>query len=1095
MLSAMINIAVVNAEGYDYYLEGENYSASNFRSTDKLIQVNAARSNGKSLGLYYNMNNVDEYYTEYLIECENEGIYALDIASTPLKAGWSSPIYVTVGDSEPVMLQGVKFGAPSGDSQISWYHTGTINLKQGINKIRFLVKDVVKSNSLAVCFIDWFGLTKAEYELREIKSPAPMQTFQQGEELRFEIFGSGIAPSDMNISYDVLDFEGKYVEAGNTVIKKDTTSCEFVLKPKKNGAYQIIANCNGKTIVQQFLVVTNLKDRKKLEDSPFALDALIYGQRLDLGPELAIEFADLLELSGIKWIRDRVYFDPYVKQDGTNFTFSMPYTKFTGDLLSERGIKVNMNMNQHPASLRAGDYGDQIPSDLFEVYAFWKQLAEEYDGAVDCWEILNEIDLGGGAVNKDGPDLYAAAFKAAALGIMDSETENEVLVLPQGAAAKPEHPSEYVQMLFENDIYDYTAMSSYHHHQGAPKPYKSYHEYVGTYIPGEYIKLGNKDGYTISHWNSESGIALDIPKGIDYSSEAQMTQAKYLVTSYVEDLAHGTDKRFYFAGRNFQEGVKSWGMTSRSTTSPSAYAVYGALSGITHVLGEGVYLGKLKNVPEDVLAFAFADGEDTGIVYYSTSKTGEKYAFEMNTGKMSVRHFDIFANEDKLYSQNGIYSLTAEDCPQYIKFTGRLSKDQFTDDVVDEYVTVSEQKNVDDGKRVVLVQQYDMNTRTSARHDGYALTEPSNGVDIEVFNFNDYAVTGVINGASANGWKIEPASQPVEVAPMSSTIVHFEVMPDPFVSQEDRLTFWGDMSCGRTSDSVAKATGAQVVNIQPKIADGERFITVRINNASDIQRTVSKTKVVVNGTEYSSEEHVVIEPRTLGIYDVPTQFADNDKTLKLEAEIEFTDGAKGYYNGETQFAVAKRVIDLSGVPSFILPDDGEIKTPYYYGEDDLYGEFYVGADEDNFYFAGKVRDNAHSAPLTGYNIWQNDGIQFSIGKGLPGPSIPYYELGMSLTNSGVSEAYYWTDPDKIGNDKLEGVDCKITRDESTKTTTYYMAIPWEVIPRISYEDGMVAFSMLINENDGQGRNGYIEWGSGIGSTKNSSQFRTIVFDK
>ena len=52
-----------------------------------------------------------------------------------------------------------------------------------------------------------------------------------------------------------------------------------------------------------------------------------------------------------------------------------------------------------------------------------------------------------------------------------------------------------------------------------------------------------------------------------------------------------------------------------------------------------------------------------------------------------------------------------------------------------------------------------------------------------------------------------------------------------------------------------------------------------------------------------------------------------------------------------------------------------------------------------------------------------------------------------------------------------------------------------MIPRVSYEDGMVAFSMLINENDGAGRNGYIEWGSGIGGQKNPSQFRTVVFDK
>ena len=92
-------------------------------------------------------------------------------------------------------------------------------------------------------------------------------------------------------------------------------------------------------------------------------------------------------------------------------------------------------------------------------------------------------------------------------------------------------------------------------------------------------------------------------------------------------------------------------------------------------------------------------------------------------------------------------------------------------------------------------------------------------------------------------------------------------------------------------------------------------------------------------------------------------------------------------------------------------------------------------------------------------------------------------------------SYYWIDPDKMGNGVLEGVDCNITRNEETKITIYYVAIPWSVIPRISYDDGLVAFSMIINENDGAGRNGYIEWGSGIGAKKDPSKFRTIVFDK
>lgn len=1098
MLLSLVNVTTASAEGYDYYVEAEHFTESNWKtSAGGKIQNKAAYSNGKYLNLFTDFGDVEEFYTEYTIVSEKDGIYALDMASTPLKQGWSSPVYMSVNGSESVMLQGVQFQTIPNDTQVAWYHAGTLNLKEGNNTIRFSIRDGRDSDKKAMCYIDCFALTETEFKLKEIKSPAPLQTFQQGEELRFEIWGEGPALKDVYINYDVLDFEGKYIDGGDTVIKKGSPSAEFVLKNKKNGAYQIIANNNGETILQQFLVVTNLKDRKKLKDSPFGIDSLMYGMRNDVNKALVEDYASLLELTGVTWTRDRVYFDNYVTKEGDKFTFKMPHTEITGNALEARGINVSMAMDLQPKLLRENDYGDVMPTNLFDVYNFWKQLAERYDGAVDNWEIQNEIDLGGGGSNKDGADIYASMFKAAALGIMDSDTENEVYISPFGAAGKPGHTAQHIELLFENDIYDYTGIANFHVHESVSAPYSNYYSYYGTYVPQGYIDLSAEHGYSIAEWNGESGISLDVPVEINSNAEQQMVQAKYLVTSYVEDLASGTDKKFFFDGISRNEGAKSWGMTSRSKTSPSAYAAYGTLSAMTHVLGEGAYLGKLKGMPEGVLAHAFADGDDTAVVYYSTSETGEQYNFALNTGKMSVRHFDIFANEKKLYSQNGVYSLTASEYPQYIKFTGRLNADAFTDDKVDELTPMSEtQKSVEDSKRIIILQKYDTKTRNTARIAGYNLEDETNGVDIEVFNFNDYPVSGVINGKSAGGWEIQPAAQPIQIAPMSSETIHFDIIPDTFKSQEDRITFYGDMDCGRTSDSVVRAVGKKVVDIQPKIVSGEKFLSVRINNSSDTEKVVKSAKLVVNGNTVEYYEPVTIAPKETGIFDIPAKYEDTDKTLVLSGEIEFTDGTKANYNGETPFAVAKRDISsLSGTPSFILPDDGEIQSQFYYGKEDLYGEFYVGADKENFYFGGNVIDNNHSAPKTGYDIWNNDGVQFTIGKGLPAVSIPYYEVGVSLTDEGVCEAYYWIDPDKTGHGKLEGISTKITRNEETKTTTYFVAIPWSVIPRISYEDGLVAFSMIVNENDGAGRNGYIEWGSGIGARKDPSKFRTIVFDK
>ncbi|MDZ4199221.1 MAG: hypothetical protein U1E27_08055, partial [Kiritimatiellia bacterium] len=36
------------------------------------------------------------------------------------------------------------------------------------------------------------------------------------------------------------------------------------------------------------------------------------------------------------------------------------------------------------------------------------------------------------------------------------------------------------------------------------------------------------------------------------------------------------------------------------------------------------------------------------------------------------------------------------------------------------------------------------------------------------------------------------------------------------------------------------------------------------------------------------------------------------------------------------------------------------------------------------------------------------------------------------------------------------------------------------------------FSLLINNNDGQGRSGYLEWGSGIGADKDAAKYGTLL---
>jgi hypothetical protein len=68
---------------------------------------------------------------------------------------------------------------------------------------------------------------------------------------------------------------------------------------------------------------------------------------------------------------------------------------------------------------------------------------------------------------------------------------------------------------------------------------------------------------------------------------------------------------------------------------------------------------------------------------------------------------------------------------------------------------------------------------------------------------------------------------------------------------------------------------------------------------------------------------------------------------------------------------------------------------------------------------------------------------------------------------------------------------QVKRDEVQKLTVYEMALPWSEISQVKPSaNEALSISFLVNDNDGSGRKGYIEWGSGIGEVKDSKKFRT-----
>ncbi|MEF2247403.1 CBM96 family carbohydrate-binding protein [Paenibacillus sp. IITD108] len=178
-------------------------------------------------------------------------------------------------------------------------------------------------------------------------------------------------------------------------------------------------------------------------------------------------------------------------------------------------------------------------------------------------------------------------------------------------------------------------------------------------------------------------------------------------------------------------------------------------------------------------------------------------------------------------------------------------------------------------------------------------------------------------------------------------------------------------------------------------------------------------------------------------------------------------------------------------PTIDLQKAKEVKLAGVSGNIDVRGKIWLNYDRDHFYLTAQIDDKVHAAELKGDQIWNNDSIQFAVAAGVPGESSSWYEFGLSSTPDGP-QMYRFAGPPGSTKGPVESGKLVVERDESSKTTMYQMALPWsELSPVLPLRHEVMSFSLLVNDNNGDGRRGWMEWGSGIGLEKRGSLFQTM----
>lgn len=869
--------------------------------------------------------------------------------------------------------------------------------------------------------------------------------FVQGSQVSLPALTNG-----QSVSWTVTDFWGDTVDSGKVVAAADGTA---TLRPAitRPGYYVLDAAANksdGSTLATRTTTIAVLTpfDVKSVTDSPFGIGTHFTGYSPDMIP--------LLAMLGIKNVRNDLGWSTIEKAQGR---YSFDTYDPTMARLRTAGIDV----------LPIVDYTNPLYDDDSTPYtdagraAFAKYAAatlDHYKDQVDWVEVYNEFN-GGFGDRGDGPaDSKAEYYYPLLAATHDALKAVDPAVTVTGPATAGV-PLQWMETLFKaGGLSDLDKVSIH------PYVYPSPPESAGASLVAtrDLVEKYN-DGKSKPVWITEQGW----PTHNGATGVSEQTQAAYLARAYAVALANGIEKFFWYDFMN--DGLDptynehNFGIV-RNTGDPlgkwvpkPASVAYAAMARQL----TGAHFQQSEQVGTGNVSMRFTKGGRSLRVMWTTA--GETQNVTVATGG-PITVTDLTGASTTYYPVSGGVVLSLTEDPVYVLGQGT--------------VTVSS------GARFAL------------RSAGDSFVGDKIRLTLSV----DTTEAGAVYGR----FDIAGMSFPVKVAAGRTADIPLEL---PATQTTGTRKLIGDLVIGRPMARLATDVDIRLPYIftgKHVLSNGNDALRLSVANVSAQPITVGSLAWKVgslSGTAFTGTTVAAGDTATsdIGLQSLPAGTYASNVTLQVSDLPEANVTGKVVILPHADLVpMSKRAItvdgtldDLSGLPGIHidLVQDGTNHLNDYGGTADLSGDVWFTYDSDNLYLSAGIQDNTQFQDQTGANIWQGDGIQFALTPGLPGEEGYGYEYGIALTGDGP-QTYRWS---TITGPTGEVSDATLAVRRTGTETVYELALPWSELAPITPDDGLLSLSVVVNDNDGSGRKGWIEWGSGIATAKDQSQFKPVRF--
>ncbi len=393
-------------------------------------------------------------------------------------------------------------------------------------------------------------------------------------------------------------------------------------------------------------------------------------------------------------------------------------------------------------------------------------------------------------------------------------------------------------------------------------------------------------------------------------------------------------------------------------------------------------------------------------------------------------------------------------------------------------------------------------------------------IHVEIKNIMDDTLAGKLIIDLPQGWTSTPTDKNFQLKPAEKGDYEFSLVSPLHAKPGEKseikfLLVDNNGACRGITMVEALIIEPFEVSVNPYYikTSGSFGITVGLKNNLQTELLIVSVSVVEKPEEISfqsdSLSNIVIKPQgdatcVFEFKEVP----ESDIAYDFAVKVTDQDGSEKIRSKRMNFRPCPQLKGQIKIDGFL--DEWQEMVPIqinkpnqweeliansWQGEKDLSGLVYTAWDTNYFYLAAEIKDDIYSQLYIDSDIWLGDSIQFAFDTQHDATD-GYddnndYEYAIALTKNGPQ---IWRSYGPLGMPLGRVEKAKMAVNRSGDKIVYEIAIPFEELkPLVPVPGRAFGFSFLINDNDGDGRKGWLEWFSGIGRFKAPTLFGDLIF--